>query len=97
MNNEHKYIRHEILTKQANEVYRKKNEAYGDSFGKTFQKYGIISALTRMSDKWGRIEALILGARNEVTDEALEDTLMDLANYCYMTIIEIEESKKVNA
>lgn len=88
-----KYDRHEELCKDLNSTYRKKNVAYGDAFGRTFRKYGMISALTRMSDKWNRIEALSLGAENQITDESILDTLKDLACYCLMTIVEMEEKK----
>lgn len=43
-----------------------------------------------MSDKWNRIKALATGAENKVKDESLRDTLKDMANYCLMTLIEIE-------
>jgi hypothetical protein len=92
-----KYDRHEELCKDLNSTYRKKNVAYGDAFGRTFQKYGMISALTRMSDKWNRIEALSLGAENQITDESILDTLKDLACYCLMTIVEMEEKKNESA
>ena len=36
-------------------LYEKKNKAYGDSFGSTFEKLGIISAVTRISDKHNRL------------------------------------------
>lgn len=71
-------------------TYLQKNEAYGDSFGKCFQDFGIISAMTRMSDKWNRLVALTGGAQNNVRDESIKDTLLDLANYCLMTKIELE-------
>lgn len=70
--------------------FQAKNVAYGDSFGKQFEKYGPVSALVRMSDKFSRIESLILGAENKVADERLEDTLVDLACYCLMTLYEIK-------
>ncbi len=87
-----KYERHKEICKELNEVYINKNTAYGDSFGKTFQELGIISSLTRMQDKWNRIKALATGTTNNVVDEAIEDTLFDLANYCIMTLIELEEN-----
>lgn len=68
--------------------YQRKNEAYGDSFGKSVNKYGVISALTRMSDKWNRLESLLIdGNKNEVNDESVDDTLLDLATYCIMTVL----------
>lgn len=75
------------------EQFQNKNVAYGDSFGKQFKTYGPISALVRISDKFSRIEALILGAENNIKDEHLEDTLRDLATYCYMTLFELEDYK----
>jgi hypothetical protein len=41
-----------------------------------------------MEDKWMRADALINGAQNNV-DESIEDTLLDLANYAIMTVIEM--------
>lgn len=73
-------------------TYARKNADYGNSFGKSVERYGLISALTRMSDKWNRLETLILNGGNGpmVHDESLIDTLMDLATYCLMTVMEIE-------
>jgi hypothetical protein len=85
-----KYTRHEALCQLLTNTYCKKNEAYGDAFGKTFQELGIISAITRMTDKFNRIKALALGADNKVADESIKDSLLDLANYCLMTYIELE-------
>lgn len=76
-------------------TYRVKNIAYGDSFGKQFQKYGAISALVRISDKFQRFESLVLGAKNGVSDEALTDTLVDMANYCMMTAYELEHKGEI--
>lgn len=93
MANVNKYDRHMEICKFLNELYENKNIAYGDAFGKTFQELGIISAVTRMSDKFNRIKALTTGAKNDVKDESLKDSLYDLANYCIMTIIEMEEQE----
>lgn len=74
-------------------TYARKNKDYGNSFGKSVERYGLISALTRMSDKWNRLENLILNTNGSrmVNDESLIDTLMDLATYCLMTVMTIEE------
>ncbi|MCX7924156.1 MAG: DUF1599 domain-containing protein [Clostridia bacterium] len=71
-----------------------KNVAYGDSFGKQFQKYGPISALVRVNDKFSRVEALTLGAQNNVSDESIEDTLIDMATYCLMWVYEHRRANK---
>lgn len=85
-----KHQRHEELLNKLHDLYIKKNEDYEDTFGKTFQAIGIASAYSRMYDKFGRIQALILGKEQKVADEKLEDTLLDMANYCIMTLIELE-------
>ncbi len=71
------------------QLYEKKNADYGDSFGVSVKKYGLISALTRISDKFNRLEKLVLKQDRQVDDERLEDTLLDLASYCVMTVIEL--------
>jgi len=75
------------------EQFKNKNVAYGDSFGVQFRKYGPISALVRMSDKFSRMESLMTGVDNKVADERLEDTLVDMACYCLMALYEIESGK----
>ena len=84
------YIEHSRLCNQLHKIYIAKNIAYGNSFSKTFDDYGIISALVRMSDKWNRINSLASGAKNDVNDESIIDTLLDLANYAIMTVMELE-------
>lgn len=85
---------HKKICSELSETYRKKNAAYGDSFGKTYRELGIISAVTRMEDKMNRIVSLATGAKNEVTDESIKDTLGDLANYSIMTLIEMESEQE---
>lgn len=81
---------HYFLCRELNDTYRKKNAAYGGAFQKTLQKYGPIAALTRMSDKWGRIESLMLNPDLDNNGESLTDSLLDLANYCLMTVVEMQ-------
>lgn len=76
-------------------LYSLKNEDYGDSFGRSVEKYGLISALTRISDKFNRLESLILAHGDaKVSDESLDDTLKDLAAYCIMTLVAREQQKE---
>lgn len=81
--------RHMIICKELNELYLIKNTAYGDAFGKTFRELGVVSAVTRMSDKMNRIIALVRGAKEN--DESLRDSLKDISNYAIMTLIELDE------
>lgn len=73
----------------------KKNAAYGDAFGKSIEKYGYIAALVRMSDKWNRLNTLMLdsdGINN--LGESVQDTLLDLAGYCILTMAELDNEDK---
>jgi len=93
-----KILRHKQICEKLNETYEKKNHDYGDSFGKIYQELGIISAVTRLCDKMNRIKVLATKPEDErkVKDETIKDTLLDMANYAIMTIIEMEKSKPAN-
>lgn len=86
---------HEDICKKLNETYKNKNHDYGDSFGETFNKLGIVSAVTRISDKYNRLVSLCMLPEEErkVKDESITDTLLDMANYCIMTVIELKKDK----
>ena len=90
-----KVQKHKELCGQLNETYAKKNSDYGNSFGDTFDKLGIISAVTRISDKYNRLVSLCTKSEEErmVKDESITDTLLDMANYCIMTVIEMHKNK----
>ena len=83
--------KHLILCNQLNSIYEQKNNAYGNSFGETFEKLGIISAITRISDKYNRLVNLAIHPKINKGDEAIEDTLLDMANYCLMTYMELQK------
>ena len=85
--------KHMELCKYLNNLYATKNKKYGDSFSITVQKYGIIAALTRLSDKWQRFETLILTKDPGTPDESIRDTLLDMANYCIMTVMELDQKE----
>lgn len=77
----------EELTAKMNEIHSSKNSDYGDSFSKTLDEFGIVASATRMSDKFNRFKSLIKSSSKIlVSDESVEDTLMDLACYSIMTI-----------
>lgn len=82
---------HAELCKYLNDMYAKKNSDYGNSFSDSYRKFGIISALTRISDKYNRIVNLCTNAQSQnIKDESAVDTLLDMANYCIMTVMELD-------
>ena len=81
------------------DLYLPKNAAYGDSFHKLYSDLGIISAVTQISHKYNRLVNLAKdkNADTLAADESITDTLLDLANYCILTAMEIErEQNKEN-
>ena len=89
-----KAAKHADICKALNEMYRRKNADYGDSFGKSYQEYGMTMACIRLEDKLNRLKSLCK-KEAQVQDESLEDTLMDLANYAIMTLVERKALKKM--
>lgn len=90
---------HEDLLKQMHDLYIRKNHDYGDSVHDTYVKYGLTSFLVRMEDKLNRVRTLDKNRENvKVSDEKIEDTLMDLANYAVLAVIEekVEKEKLTN-
>lgn len=82
---------HSNITKELNAIYVAKNSDYGDAFGETYKKLGIISAVTRITDKVNRLQSLAIKSDEErlVKDESIVDTLLDLSNYAILTLIEM--------
>lgn len=88
---------HKLLSDMNHETYKQKNNDYGDSFSKVYKRLGIISAVTQIAHKYNRLEELAMGAEQKVHEESIRDTLLDMANYCIMTVMEIDnESREVN-
>lgn len=81
---------HKAITVELNQLYEKKNKDYGDSFHISFVEEGMAMARIRLSDKLSRFKTLTKGNKQEVKDESIRDTLIDLANYAIMTVMEID-------
>lgn len=82
---------HAHICEELNKLYEKKNHDYGDSFHKTFVEEGLAMSRIRLSDKLERFKKLSRSNESSlVTDESIRDTLLDLANYAIMTIMEFD-------
>lgn len=88
--------RHQDLLDDIQATYLQKNAAYGDSFHKLYTDLGIISAVTQITHKYNRLVTLAKDKNNDINagDEPIMDTLLDMANYCIMTAMEIEREKE---
>lgn len=85
----------EDITIGLRELYDAKNLDYGDSFGQSFQKWGLSMVCIRLCDKLNRLESFAQKKDMQVNDESVEDTLRDMANYAIMTLIELQMAKKI--
>ena len=95
---EQKYM--DVINK-LKETFLKKNHDYGSSVKKNYDKFeaygkneGLKYVFGRIAEKHDRLENLIYGAHtNQVTDESVEDTLLDMANYAILAAVSIQEHK----
>ena len=65
-------------------LHEHKNKDYGGAFDKSMSKFGVVSLLIRLNDKFERLDSLFKNGKAEVTDESFEDTLRDIACYAIM-------------
>jgi hypothetical protein len=85
-----KVEKHLSICNQLNAIYERKNHDYGDSFSKSFREYGMTMPCIRLEDKLNRLKALAKSGDARVADESVRDTLLDLANYAIMTVLEMD-------
>lgn len=84
----------EDITLALRNLYEAKNRDYNDSFGTSFEKWGLPMSCIRLGDKLNRLESFAQGKDMKVKDESVRDTLMDLANYAIMTLVELNLQSK---
>ena len=81
----------EMVTAEMLNMYQRKNADYGNSFAETIREFGFIPAVARINDKLKRVKNMVKGREmNIIKDESLRDNLMDIANYCVLTIMELD-------
>ena len=79
----------DILNKMY-EIYERKNADYGNSFAKSYEEFGLVSPVIRLSDKVERLKTLC-NKEAQVKDESIIDTLIDIAVYAVLTVLEIKK------
>lgn len=80
---------HKAICDKLNDIYSQKNSDYGNSFTKVRDEYPEAISI-RLSDKLERLKTLKAGKKALVSDESIKDTLIDLANYAIMELVEME-------
>jgi hypothetical protein len=72
---------------------------YGDSFHLTFLEEGFAMSRIRLNDKVSRFSTLskTKDLKGQVSDESIQDTLLDALNYSVMSVMEIDRDAKKSA
>lgn len=86
------------ITEEMLALYLLKNKNYGNSFSQQFSEYGLTSSCIRLEDKLRRIKTINKQLENRektnTDDESIRDSLVDLANYAILTVIELDREGK---
>lgn len=107
MNREEYFKYHEQLIKRMTEITIAKNNDYtgaaGDDPFANFNRVGSLGVcsteqgfMVRMLDKYMRINSFVQKGVLQVKDESIEDTLLDLANYCLLFLGYLKSQKQTN-
>lgn len=75
-------------------TYSLKNKAYDGAFAKRYAKRGLTYAVDKISEKCDRLVALEANPNIDDFGESIADTLLDMANYCVMTLVELNKTQK---
>ena len=86
-------LEYEEVMESENGKFKKKNADYGNSFSETIQEFGYIPAVARINDKVKRMKNIVKGQKMNIESESLRDALLDAANYCVLTIVELDNQK----
>ena len=81
-----------LILKQLETLLIKKNKDYNNSFDRTVDEYGYVVIAIRLEDKINRLNNLMKN-NNEVNYESIEDTLLDIAGYCVLSLIYLENKE----
>ena len=76
---------HKTNCDNVHNTFRDKDSDYGGSFAKVRIEYPEAICI-RLSDKLERLKTLLKGKEQKVSDETIDDTLLDMAGYCILEL-----------
>ena len=88
-----KFIAFRDITNGMYDTFKAKNHDYGNSFSELFAECGMTYAYGHMAEKLKRVKSL-MSDEAKVNGESIRDSLLDLANYAILTIIELDKTRK---
>lgn len=104
MTKQEKYLKDfKTITEEMYKITLAKNSDYTGDSSQPFKNFTMVETMgaatteqgffTRMTDKIMRIAGFLKNGTLKVADEKIEDTLMDLANYCILFICYLRSKK----
>ena len=88
-----KWIAFRDITNGMYDTFKAKNHDYGNSFSELFAECGMTYAYGHMAEKLKRVKSL-MSDETKVNGESMRDSLLDLANYAILTIMELDKTRK---
>lgn len=88
-----KWIAFRDITNGMYDTFKAKNHDYGNSFSELFKECGMTYAYGHMAEKLKRVKSL-MSDEAKVKGESMRDSLLDLANYAILTIMELDKTRK---
>jgi hypothetical protein len=79
----------QAITQAKNSDYSPQDDPFTN-----FRRYGEIQLLSRMYEKFVRIENIINSGKTYCKDEPIEDTIYDLSNYCHLLLGYLADQKQ---
>lgn len=86
--------RHKKILDEMADTFSKKNSDYGNAFEEILDDFGASYAVGRLKEKLKRLTKLVVSNKQEVKDESIEDTLLDMANYAVLTIMWLQKQEE---
>ena len=83
------------ITDKLLDTYKAKNHDYDSSFSNLFKECGMTYAYGHMKEKLERVKSLMKDEA-KVKGEGMKDSLLDLANYAILTVMELERKEEKN-
>lgn len=81
------------ITNGMYDTFKAKNHDYDNSFSELFAECGMTYAYGHLSEKLKRVKSL-MSDEAKVKGESMKDSLLDLANYAILTIMELDKTRK---
>ena len=78
---------HKSICDKIHETFKAKDNDYGGAYTKTRRKHRN-AIFIHLNEKLERAETLTSGTEQQVKEESIEDTFLDMACYCIMELVE---------